>query len=244
MMDLTYFLNEMRATQLGLIVLQADESLERDMWRMLPEGSELLVTRVPSGLEVTTESLSAMENGLSEAASRLPAGAGFSVVGYGCTSGTAQIGAGQIKTLVQDGIKTPEVTEPVSALIAACHALGISKLGVISPYIASVSDKLCDVLEEAKISIVTFASFNEAEESRVVRISEKSIKEPAIAMGQSDCDAVFLSCTNLRTLDVIDPIEAEIGKPVLSSNQVLCWHMMKLAGLEKPAFAPGRLWKV
>ena len=53
----------------------------------------------------------------------------------------------------------------------------------------------------------------------------------AIEMGQrTDCDAVFLSCTNLRTLRVLHSVEAQIKKPVLSSNQVLAWQMAGQAG--------------
>lgn len=242
-MDLPYTLTTDKAVQIGLIVLQADESIERDMVRLLPASVELLVTRVRSGTTVTSESLQAMAAELTGAASLLPRDTPFAAVGYGCTSGTAQIGAGRIGQLVCDGVHAAQVTEPVTALIAACRHLGIARVGLISPYIASVSDRLRDVLAEACIDVAAFASFNEAVERKVARITPASIADAAIAMGQkSDCDAVFLSCTNLRTLDVIDEIEQKIGKPVLSSNQVLAWHLGQLAGLEKPFFAPGRLF--
>ena len=60
---------------------------------------------------------------------------------------------------------------------------------------------------------------------------------------ETGCDAVFLSCTNLRTLNVIPEIEARIGKPVLSSNQVLAWHLLRLAGCHAVDDAPGVLWR-
>ena len=59
----------------------------------------------------------------------------------------------------------------------------------------------------------------------------------------ADCDGLFLSCTNLRTLDVIEEMEARLGMPVLSSNQVLAWHLFRLAGSGAGDFAPGRLWR-
>ncbi len=52
-------------------------------------------------------------------------------------------------------------------------------------------------------------------------------------------DALFLSCTNLRTLPVIAALEETIGLPVLASNTVLAWHMARLAGAR--AQGPGRL---
>ena len=61
----------------------------------------------------------------------------------------------------------------------------------------------------------------------MARIAPASIHSAALAVGQSEeVDAVFLSCTNLRTLDIIDDLEAVLQKPVLSSNQALAWDMV------------------
>lgn len=238
MLTLPFEITPERPTQLGLIVLQADETIEADMRRLLPDTVELLVSRVPSGTHVTPESLAAMEAELQRAASLFPAGAKLAAVGYGCTSGSATIGATRVTDAVKAGIPTPHVTEPVSALIATCRAKGIKRLGLLSPYIASVSERLIDVLKDADIEVCAFGSFDEAEEWRVVRIAPASIKAAAIAVhDQVQMDALFISCTNLRTLDIIGKIEAQIGCPVLTSNQVLAWDMLRLAGQASPIIA-------
>ena len=224
---------EHRPTQIGLIVLQSDETLERDMRILLPRNVEYLVTRVPSGQSVTPDSLQSMDAALTRSASLFPAGAKLAAVAYGCTSGTAQIGADRIAALVQAGVSTPAVTEPVSALIAACRALQVTRIGLVSPYIAIVSDRLRAVLADAGISVTQFTSFDEPIEEKVVRIQPNVIMRAAIDIGQNtDCQAVFLSCTNLRTLNVIERAEAHINKPVLSSNQVLAWHLGQITRLE------------
>ena len=70
-------------------------------------------------------------------------------------------------------------------------------------------------------------------DARVARIDPSSLVEAARVLAErSDMDAVFLSCTNLQTLDVIEGLEAELNLPVLSSNQVLGWHMAQLAGVD------------
>jgi maleate isomerase len=230
-MALPYTVRLERPKQIGLIVLQSDETLERDMRRLLPQDVECLVSRVPSATTVTPENLHAMEPELTKAASLLPRGAQCLAVGYGCTSAAAHIGPARIATRIQAGVDTPTVTEPVSALIAACRHLGVRRLGLISPYIASVSDRLRSVLQDAKIEVTHFASFEEPVEERVVRIAPQSVEHAALEIGRrTDCDAIFLSCTNLRTLDVIASVEAKIGKPVFSSNQVLAWHLGLLGG--------------
>jgi maleate isomerase len=199
----SYTLAPEDAPPLGLIVLQTDETIERDMRRLLGDAP-LYVTRVPSAPEVTSETLQQMANEISGAAALLPQAAEFSAIGYGCTSGTAQIGPDQIDALVKAGAPTAAVTEPVSALIAACKHLGIKRLAFLSPYIAEVSGRLREVLDGEGLSIINAA---------------------LDLCKDVDVDGLFLSCTNLRTLDVIAPLEAALNIPVLSSNLVLGWHL-------------------
>ncbi len=240
-MDLSYDLTGDAPLQIGLIVLQQDETIERDMRRLMPQEVELLVSRVPSGSDVTPGSLSQMQSVLSAAASLLPDAAACRAVGYGCTSGTAEIGAARIAALIREGTDTDHVSEPLSALLAACRALGVRRLGMVSPYIKSVSDKLRAVLAEEGVSVERLASFNEAGEARVARIAAHSITQAAVLVADG-CDAIFLSCTNLRTLEVIAPLEATLGKPVLSSNLVLAWHLLHSCQIPPRPDVPGVLW--
>ena len=219
------------APPIGLIVLQTDETIERDMRRLLGDA-QLYVTRVPSAPVVTSETLQQMANEISGAAALLPQAAEFSAIGYGCTSGTAQIGPDQIDALVKAGAPTAAVTEPVSALIAACKHLGIKRLAFLSPYIAEVSFHLREVLDGEGVATPVFGSFSEGIEEKVVRIDGLSIINAALDLGKdADVDGLFLSCTNLRTLDVIAPLEVALDIPVLSSNLVLGWHLCQLGNV-------------
>ena len=228
---------------LGLIVLQADETLEGDMRAMLPLETALYISRVPSGDDVTPETLGAMAAHLTASAALLPKAARFASVGYGCTSGSAEIGSDRVAGFIHDGVATGHVTNPLAALIAACGALGVTRLALLSPYVAEVSATLRTALAGQGITTPAFGSFDEAEESKVVRIAPESIVAAAVDLaGQGGTEAIFLSCTNLRTLGVIDLIEARTGLPCLSSNQVLAWDMTRQSGIR--AKIPGRLGKV
>ena len=243
-MSFAYTASGERAPQLGLIALQSDETVEQDMRRLLPMSVELLVTRVPSALEVTPDTLATMELHLTGAAALFPRSARFAAVAYGCTSGTAQIGAGRVADLIGDGTVTQAVTQPVSSLIAACEALGLRRLALLSPYVAPVSDRLRAVLAEAGIETPRVGTFDESLEERVARIPAASIIEAATALMQgARVDGLFLSCTNLRTLDVIAPLEDRLGVPVLSSNLVLAWHLLGHARMPAAPGAPGRLFR-
>lgn len=229
---------------LGLIVLQADETIEADFRRLMPETVQWLVSRVPSGTEVTSETLAEMENHLTSSAALFPDAAGFDAIGYGCTSGTAQIGAETIARLVRSGAQAQNVTEPVSGLVSACKALNLNRIALLSPYVEPVTNQLRLVLKDSNIESPVFGSFNIAEEAAVARIDQQSIVDAAVKLVDgANVDGLFLSCTNLRTLDVIDRLEDRLNLPVLSSNLVLAWHMLALAGVDAPKAAPGRLFR-
>ena len=228
------------AAPLGMIVLQTDETLEGDLRRMIPDATHLYVSRVPSAADVTPDSLRAMSGHLTQAASLLPQALGYAAIGYGCTSATAQIGAGQVAKLIRAGAQTAHVTDPLSALIAACGVLGINRLGLLSPYTADVSDRLRAALAQAGIETPVFGSFEEANEANVVRIDGASIIEAASDLAtQGGIQGIFLSCTNLRTLDLIEQVELRSGLPCLSSNQVLGWHLGQQ--IDATAAIPGKL---
>lgn len=230
---------------IGLIALQADETIEQDFRRVFDWSTLIYVTRVPSAVEVSSDTLQEMAATLPAAARLFPTPVVFAAVGYGCTSGAAQIGAGKVAALIREGVTSPEVTEPVSALQNACAALGISRLGFLSPYVAEVSERLIATLEEGGITCPVFGSFDEGNETTVAHISAQSTYNAALALAKKGgIDALFLSCTNLRTLDVIAKLEAETGLPVLSSNQVLAWDLARRAKVTLPQNDFGKLFKV
>lgn len=227
---------------LGVIVLQADETLEHDFRRLLPtDGVALYMSRIASPPEIRPDTLQRMRDDLTSSAALFPKGLHFDAVAYGCTSATSVIGAHEVAAQISAGCKTNSVTEPVSALHAACAKLGIKRLALLTPYVPQVSDQLRAVLQEMGLEFGPIGSFNEASDARVARIDPKSIAAAAKKLvASSSVDGIFISCTNLRTLDIIAEIEAETGTPVLSSNLVLGWHLAKLAGIDlNPGF--GRL---
>ena len=231
-----------RAT-LGLVVLQADETLEQDFRRLFPDrGVAIYTSRIPSGTELTTDSITAMEAELPRGAQLLPRAARFDAVGYGCTSGTTLIGAEAVARMLRRGVEATMITDPLTAGLAALRALGVAKIGLVTPYVEAVAYPVCNAFVAAGFAVGEVLTFGEQVEERVARIDPASIKSAARAAAKG-AQAVFLSCTNLRTLDIIDELEAELGIPVLSSNQVLAWHMARASQAPLASDAPGRIFK-
>ena len=229
MTNMPYKLDEddPKAPPLGLIALQTDETIEPEFARYFADyAGPQFVSRVPSGEDVTTETLAAMEANLPAAAALLPSARRYLAVGYGCTSGSSVIGSDKVAEMVRRTCATQHVTDPLRATVACASDKGVSRFALLSPYIEEVNTTLRSAFAAQGVSMDVFATFGIKEEAKVVRISQASIIDAAIRLGRDpSVEAVFLSCTNLRTIDALSPISEEIGKPVLSSNQALAWHM-------------------
>ena len=230
---------------LGIIVLQSDETLEAEFRTIFNvNGVALFHTRIPMMPEVTPTTLQQMHSDLPQAASLLPTARPLDVVGFGCTSGATVIGADNVATAVQSKHPGAKVTDPITAVMAACRHLGVSQIGLVTPYIAEVSAAMRTLLEKNQINVVEFGSFEQVEDAVVARITPSSIFDAICEVGKAEnIDAVFASCTSLQSFDIIEDAEAEIGKPVITSNQALAWHMVELAGLSGKIIGPGRLFK-
>ncbi len=231
---------------LGLIVLHVDETIESDFRRIFSDPSvALYVTRIPSGAEATPETLGRMEADLPRVTALLPPAAQFAAVGYGCTSGTTMIGVKRVTELVDGACRTGAVCDPLSAARAACRHLGIRRLGLVSPYRPDVAQPVCDALASDGTEVTRAVHFGEAIEANVARISAASVKAAAREVTRhGDIDGIFLSCTNLRTLDVIGALERELGLPVFGSNVALAWAMARAAGPQVMARLDCRLMQV
>ncbi len=228
------------AGNLGLIVLQTDETLEQEMAQLLrAPGIAIYHNRIANQDEVNEETLARMEADLPASAALFPSGLSFDAIGYGCTSAATVIGPARVAAAIGRSRPEAKVTEPISATIAACRALGVKRLGFVTPYLAEVSACMRAILEESGMEIAAFGSFNESQDPVVARIAPASIVAAIEAVSaEAACDAVFVACTNLRCAAIVQEAEESIGIPVLTSNLALAWHMLTLAGLEtaRPGF--------
>ena len=232
-----------RPPTFGRVVLQSEETLEDEFRYFLRDRRVVLHhTRIPSGEAVTLETLGAMEENLGGAIGLFPAGARFDVIGYACTSAASVIGEARVSELITGARPEAASTNPATALKDALGVLGAQRVSVLTPYNVAVTQDIVAMLEKDDFKVTSVTTFNEEVEATVARITPQSILAAAVAAGQNEAaEAVFISCTNLRCAGIIAEAERRTGKPVLSSNLALLWHMMRLAGLETQGIADSRL---
>jgi len=228
----------------GVIVLETDETIEAEFRTVFnTDGIALYHSRIHNATDVTLETLQAMADEMPKSAALFPKARPLDVVAYACTSGATTIGPEKVGQLIATHHPKAKSTDPISAVIAACRHLGLSRIGLLTPYMPAVSEKMQDLLRVNGFEVTAFGSFEQEDDSVVARISPQSILEAACEVGSDkNVDGVFAACTNLRCFGVIDEIEKRLGKPLITSNQALAWHMLTLAGLPTTGMGPGRLF--
>ncbi len=230
--------------KLGAIILSADETLEFEARGVLAgQDVNLLHARIPSIAEVNPETLVTMADGMTDTAALLPQG--VKAIAYACTSGATVIGPREVERLVQMAHPSIPVTNPMTSVIEALRACQASRIALVTPYVASVTAPMRAYLAEHGIETISEVSFGESDDCTVTRITEASTQVAMLEAAKgADVQAVFASCTNLRTFGIIEAVEAELNLPVISSNSALIWHLLKLAGIAANGWGPGRLYRL
>ena len=230
---------------LGVIVLSSDQTLEYEFRTLLDfKGVAFYHSRIPNEMEITKQTLAKMEANLPVAAALLPESFNFSAIGYGCTSGATIIGEDRVEKAIQRVHPETPCSNPLTACKAALRALGIKRIALLTPYDPAITMEMRDNLSANGFQIPITGSFFESDDFIVGRISYESILTSIEKIGaSSECDGVFVSCTNLRVAAVIEEAEARLGKPVTSSNHVLAWHLLRLSGIQDCPQNLGHLYK-
>jgi maleate isomerase len=225
----------------GLVALATDLTMEGDLAALLPPQARVHVTRVTYANPTTPENLAAMAPRLTEAAAVIVPGIPLTALCFGCTAGSAVIGNDVIAdafAAARPGV--PAIT-PSLALLGAAAALGLRRIAVLTPYLPQTTVPLLDFFDASGLEVVAARCMGVEDDRDMARIDPDSVRDAAIAADHPAAEALFLSCTALPALPLVEEIEARIGKPVLTSNQVCAWAMLQLAGLA-PARPVGRLF--
>ena len=214
------------------IVAPFDLALDRELWRWAPEPVSLYITRtahldvpVSVGMAEALGDLDALA-----AASRDVATADPGVTAYLCTSASfvgGLAGEARLREAMKHGGARRALTTS-GAMLEALEAIGARRVAVATPYDAALTDRLVDFLAEAGIETTGMGYLGMGED--IWRVDAGSVCELARAIPREGADALFLSCTNLPTYDVIPALEEEFGLPVLSANLVTLWAALRALG--------------
>ena len=229
--------------RIGLVVPATDQVSEAAFAEMLAgHPVSVVASRVAFENPVVMATLSRMVDDLARATALLLPGGRIDVVAFSCTSGTVAAGVDAVARAIHAGKPGVPFTTPITAAVAAFRRLGTQRIAVLTPYIDEVNTAIHGFLTAAGLEIVEFGSFSISGPSRR---SPAVPPEAIVAAGRSimgpDAEALFISCTGLQGHAAIAPLEAALGRPVVTSNQAQVWEALSLLDDGRPLHGYGRV---
>ncbi|WP_095858046.1 maleate cis-trans isomerase family protein [Streptomyces sp. Ag82_O1-15] len=215
------------------VVAPFDFALDRELWRWVPDDVSLHLTRtpfVPVEVSLDLARLVSEHETLGDAVRALNAVAP-EVVAYACTSGSFVGGVAGERAMCEAMTRAGEVASLTTsgALLEALTELAAHRITLVTPYTVSVTQSLEEYLAEAGIQVTGRAFMGLTR--HIWKVPYRDVVDMARrAVRDEGADALFISCTNLPTYDVIPQLEAELRIPVISANQVTMWAALRHLG--------------
>jgi maleate isomerase len=231
---------------IGVIALSNDLVSDGDMRAHIDmQDVVVCVTRIAMSREASVAGLRDMEAGIAVGARLLAPDDRIDVMVYACTCGSVEIGEERIRTILQEVRPGVPTSNPITAAVAALRRLEARRIALLTPYPADINAILERHLTGQGFELAIKGTFAQRGDPEICRIAPATIEKAAIALcaQAKDADALFISCTGLRTSQLIERVEEATGRPVVTSNQALAWHCLTLAGASTSR-GRGRLFRV
>lgn len=234
--------------RIGVLAPSGNIVMERELPRYLPPGVVTIHNRLSRpGTAMTKAQLVGMMESLERAAKDM-AQSYPEVILYGCTSGSFLLGVGREgdageKIAEYTGI--PGITTSM-AVDKALNAVAAKRVFMLTPYPDDINESEVAFLDARGIKVVGYDSFRCPTVEALHKVSSEQVAERVLEhrdVIKSSCDAVFISCTNLLTMDKIEQLEAKLDVPVVSSNQATLWAGLVHMKAETRELGGGRLFE-
>ena len=230
--------------KIGLITLSTDLTMENDFNSICKDlPVDVFVNRIHNQNPLTRKNLLKMYGQLKSVAKDILPGKKINTVAYGCTSGTIAIGKDKIKQKIQSAKPGCYVTTPITSAVKALNKMKIKKIAIFTPYPNSVNKTVFEYFTKENIEVLTFSSFNIDSDDLIGKVDPNYLLNVLTTMDTDNAEALFISCTALPALKILNQLEKKIKKTVLSSNQALIWDSIRSVGYNYPVSGYGKLFR-
>ncbi|MBD1174592.1 aspartate/glutamate racemase family protein [Pelagibacterales bacterium SAG-MED01] len=214
--------------RVGLITLASDFRIEKDFNNVIyGKDIDLYCNRIKSYNPLTNETLKKMANDIPKVTENILPNQQLDCVAYGCTSGTIAAGYQSIHDKVNLSKPNTKVTTPITSAINALKILKIKRLSIFTPYTDEINQTVVNYFKKENIEIDQLSYFDIASDLDIGKVDPEHLFDTLKKIDLTKSDALFVSCTALPVLSVINELESKINKVVLSSNQTLIWDTFK-----------------
>jgi maleate isomerase len=229
--------------RVGLLVVASDVTCESELKRIVPEGVSIHTSRMTFPGAVTPEALEKLAGEAIKAAELLIP-ACVDTVAFCCTSGSFIKGPGydeEIINTLKGRFPNVAATTTSTAVSTAFERLDIKKVAVATPYIDSVNEALKKYLEAQDISVLNIEGLGILDDQDTNNLPPEAAYRLSMKADVPEADGIFISCTSLRTIEIIERLETDLGKPVFSSNTATIWDALRKSKVYEPIEGYGKL---
>jgi maleate isomerase len=219
--------NQYQNPKIGLIALASDYMIEKDFIKIIKDKKiDFFVNRIECFNPLTTENLIKMSEKVTEVTSDILPGEKIDCVAYGCTSGTIAAGYDSIEKKIKKSKPEAIVTTPSTSSIKALKKLKVNKIAVFTPYPKKLNDEVLEFFKKENFEITANTYFGIESDIDIGKVDSNHLYEILTKMDLNGAEALFVSCTALPVLSLIDKLEKKLNIIVLSSNQTLIWDTL------------------
>jgi len=235
--------NKYQNPKIGLIALASDYMIEKDFIKIIKDKEiDFFVNRIECFNPLTKENLIKMSEKVTEVTKDILPDEKIDCVAYGCTSGTIAAGFDAIQKKIKDAKPEAIVTTPSTASIKALKKLNVNKVAIFTPYSKKLNDEVLDFFKKENFEIKANSYFNIESDIDIGKVDPNYLYEVLSNMNLNGAEALFVSCTALPALSIINKLEEKLNKVVLSSNQTLIWDSLNAVGYKNNIEGFGKLF--
>ncbi|MDE0058416.1 MAG: hypothetical protein OXI22_01120 [Defluviicoccus sp.] len=227
--------------RIGMLLPSVNSAAEPLVQAMTPDGVSVHTTRLRLAGS-TEDDILGMVEGVEEGASLL-ADAEVDLIVFHCTA-ASMFRPGfddDIIARIEDRTATP-ATSTSKAVMDAFDTLGVRRIALTTPYTQETNDREIAYLESHQISVLSESGMGiTGSGTAMIAVEPGEWYRRVKRQRDEAADAYFISCTAIRAAEAIEPLERDLDKPVVTSNQAMVWHSLKRLDIHDPVPGYGRL---
>lgn len=227
--------------RIGLLLPSSNTTQEIEYNRIMPNGVTLHVARLPLRTVEPSSTARIVEDIESE--SQKLADADVDAIVLAATAPSSRNGLGYDQELIRriQAASGKQATTASTALIQALTVLHAKTLVIAAPWSEATNATSAAFIEASGVRVLAHQALGHVSNLDIGLLEDQTAYDLGLAVNRPDADAVMLACGNWLTMGIVDRLEASIGKPVLTTNQVSLWAVLRLAGYGRPVPGWGRL---